>query len=73
MASAMFKVYLAKLNAIAQVDATHENFVEIQRIRDGVLNAHNEGKLHELEKRTLNNLSLVIMNNMREDLGLSRR
>ena len=73
MTSAMFKVYLAKLNAIAQVDATHENFVEIQRIRDGVLNAHNEGNLHELEKRTLNNLSLVIMNNMREDLGLSRR
>lgn len=71
--SAMFKVYLAKLDTIAQADTTHENFVEIQRIRDDILNSYNDGKLSNLEKRALYDLSLIIMGQMREDLGLSRR
>lgn len=66
----MIKTYLAKLNAIAQVDATHENFVEIQKIRDDILNSYNNGKLSNLEKRTLYDLSLIIMGDMRKELGL---
>lgn len=66
----MIKTYLAKLNAITQVEATHENFVEIQKIRDDILNSYNNGKLSNLEKRTLYDLSLIIMGNMRKELGL---
>ena len=66
----MFKDYLAKLNAIAQVEATHENFAGIQKIRDNILNSYNDGKLSNLEKRTLYDLSLIIMGEMRKELGL---
>ncbi len=66
----MFKTYLAKLNTIAQDTATHENFVKIQRIRDDILNAHNDGNLSGLEKRALYDLSLIIMGEMRKELGL---
>lgn len=69
----MFKTYLEKLNAIAQVTATHENFVEIQKARNNILNAHDAGLLSNFEKQALYDVSLIIMGQMREDLGLSRR
>ncbi len=39
----MFKDYLAKLNAIGQAPATHENFVAIQQIRSDILTSYAEG------------------------------
>lgn len=70
MKASEFKPYLAKLNTIAQANATHENFVEIQKIRDDILNAYNDGELSNLEKRALYDLSLIIMGEMRKELGL---
>ncbi len=66
----MFKDYLAKINAIGQAAATHENFVEIQRIQLEVTNAYAAGNLTDFEKRTLRGLMSIIMDDMRKELGL---
>lgn len=64
----MFKEYLAKLNAIGQVPATHENFVEIQRIQADIWTAYAEGHLSDFEKRHLGGISSIIMDKMRKEL-----
>lgn len=65
----MFKDYLAKLNAIGEAPATHENFVIIQQIRSDILTSYTEGSLSDFEKRHLFGISSIIMNEMREELS----
>ncbi len=64
----MFKDYLAKLNAIGQAPATHENFVAIQQIRSDILTSYAEGGLSDFEKRHLYGISSIIMDEMRKEL-----
>lgn len=65
----MFKDYLAKLNAIGEVPATHENFVAIQQIRSDILSSYTEGRLSDFEKRHLFGISSIIMDEMRDALN----
>lgn len=65
----MFNEYLAKLNAIGQVPATHKNFVEIQKIQADILTAYAEGRLSDFEKQHLGGISSIIMDEMREALN----
>ena len=65
----MFTDFLAKLNAIAQVPATQENFVAIQQIRSDILTSYVEGKLSDFEKGHLYGISSIIMYEMREELS----
>ncbi len=65
----MLKDYLAKLDAIGQVPATHENFVAIQQIRSDILTSYAEGNLSDFEKRHLYGISSIVMNKMREELS----
>lgn len=64
----MFNAYLAKLNELAQ-NITHENFLEIQKIRVDILTSYTEGHLSDFEKRHLYGISSIIMNEMREKLN----
>ncbi len=73
MNSQTFIQHFAKLNDIAQ-NATHENFIAIQKFQNDILNDYTLGALSELEKRTLYNASSIIMDKMRKELlGPNRR
>lgn len=63
-----FTQYLDKLNTIAQ-NVTHENFVEIQKLQADILNTYTFGALTDREKRTLYNVSEIIMDTMRKELS----
>lgn len=64
----MFNEHLARLNEIAQ-NPSHENFIEIQKIRADILTAYTAGNLSKCEKRTLYTASSIIMDRMRKTLN----
>lgn len=63
----MFNQYLMKLTDITQ-NITHENFIAIQHLLVNIQDDYTAGALSELEKRTLRNLTILIMDEMRKAL-----